>query len=278
MRVGHFAIIPPLEKLPTPSLIYGENITQYRLLYTSFDNGALIDSSIRFQFDQHKLFIRNDIFHKQIDFMISYDIEKGVGDHVLCIDAKKKQISTSISAKTIPYPLLNYILPYLYSIESTGLLFHSCSIRINDSVYLFVGPSETGKSTTSILFDRYKTDLFDIEVLNDEKNALLIENDNVLGVGMGGSARFHSDNGGKLKGLFFLEQAEFCNVSSISKIEALLRLQQVMFLPFGIREFLEFATDSTLALLDRFPPKLFKFTKTPDMPEWFIKNVVEAES
>lgn len=278
MRAGHFAIQSPLEASPSRAFDQNNNLTYYQLLNTRFDKSEFSDSDIRFQFDQHRLYISSDIVNKQIYFMISYDKAKGIGDHFLCIDAKNKLINISINSRTIPYPLLNYILPYLYSIECTGLLIHSCSIKTNDSVYLFVGPSETGKSTISILFDRYQTDKFDIEVLNDEKNALLIENDDVRGVGMGGSARFHSDNGGKLKGLFFLEQAESCSISPISKVEALLRLQQVMFLPFGIREYLEFATDSTLALLDRFPPKLFKFTKTPDMPEWFIKNVVEAES
>ena len=205
----------------------------------------------------------------------------------LLINSNTKTIQTCIFAwnqtwywSLLGHPLQSMIMPYVYAVDNTGILFHSCSIKIKENVYLFVGKSETGKSTTSLLFDSYfnKREMLECIVINDEKNAYIIKSAEIYGANGGGSAGFHSDETGVLKGIFFLEQSSKCALAEINKTEAFLRLQQVIYLPFGIQKFMEQSADETLKLLDKIPAKIFKFTKSPDMPEWFIKNVVEAES
>lgn len=170
------------------------------------------------------------------------------------------------------------IYPYINSMLNVGETLHSCSVLIHGKVYLFAGISEAGKSTIATLFKEHFAFYPDIgTVINDEKN-LISPSNIVCGTPWSGEGGFCSAITGPLRAVFFIQKYDVCGIEDIAAIKAFTMLQQVHYSPYGVLHLMEQSADNLLRLVNSFPPRIFKFTKSLNTPEWFIKNVVERES
>lgn len=263
-----------------------KNDSADRVTYNVLE-GKVVDivggSSVSVNTDSFKWLVKSDSDNKTIIIFIRSKEGAHIYSQRLLIDAAEKIITTEIltwndcwQRSLICYPLINCMLPYLYSIENIGLMFHSASVKIKDNVYLFLGVSGAGKSTISQLFNEVSQNK-KLTVINDERNVLVLKSYHIYGIGEGGSAGFHSQETGLLCRILFLEQADSCSLITISPSAAFLRLQQVYFAPYGIQYLIEQSVEELINLTNRVPMHVLKFSNSRETPEWFIKNVVNAK-
>ena len=120
------------------------------------------------------------------------------------------------------YLLTQYVFPYYVMKLKTAIWMHGSSIKYNHSAYLFSAPSGTGKSTHAKLWKRY----VDCEIINDDKNIIILENEKLVIYGNPWSGKHHRDNNisAPVKAIVFLSQAKENAIKSISPKEAIVKM------------------------------------------------------
>lgn len=96
---------------------------------------------------------------------------------------------------------------YNYLINKNGLLIHSSCVAYNGYCYLFSAPSGTGKSThTQLWLEKFK----DAKILNDDKPAVLIEEDGIYACGtpFSGKSDLSINEKYPVKAIIFLNRGE----------------------------------------------------------------------
>lgn len=96
---------------------------------------------------------------------------------------------------------------YSYLITRGGLLLHSSCVVYNGYSYLFSAPSGTGKSThTQLWLKKFE----DAKILNDDKPAILIEEDGIYAYGtpFSGKTDLNLNEKYPIKGIIFLNRGE----------------------------------------------------------------------
>jgi len=116
-------------------------------------------------------------------------------------------------------------------------LVHSSGVIKNGWAYLFVGPSEAGKSTVARLSQQY-------QVINDEINIvnLCTEIPTLEGTPFNGLYRDKTMGKAPLKGIFILNKASFHGVEKISGGKAIKPLTKEIIPPIGLEEELQSST------------------------------------
>lgn len=123
------------------------------------------------------------------------------------------------------------------SVHNQSYLVHSSGVIKDGFAYLFVGPSESGKSTVATLSQKY-------QVINDEINIVSITSDppSLEGTPFNGLYRDKKKGKAPLKGIFLLNQALFHGVEKISGARAVKPLTKEIIPPIGLDEELSPAT------------------------------------
>ena len=117
----------------------------------------------------------------------------------------------------IEYLLTQYALSYILS-ENNAIIMHGSSLLYKDLGIIFTAKSGTGKSTHSRLWQKYS----DAVVINDDKNILKIENDELILYSSPWSGKHKLDNNihHKLNALIFLYQRKDNYIEKLSKMKA----------------------------------------------------------
>jgi len=112
-----------------------------------------------------------------------------------------------------------------------GFLIHSSAVIANGRGFLFVGPSEAGKSTVAELSAHH-------HVLGDEMNLVRFEADGPVLVGTAFNGLFKNKRPGEapLAGVFLLKQAQAHALTPLSLIEAVPALAAEIVPPLGLNE------------------------------------------
>jgi hypothetical protein len=153
-----------------------------------------------------------------------------------------------------------------------SFLVHSCGV-INDGWgYLFVGPSEAGKSTIAGLSQNF-------HVLNDEINIidLSTETPTLEGTPFNGLYRVKKMGKAPLKGIFILHKSAFHSVEKITGGKAIKPLANEIIPLIGLKEELSSHTymemmDAAKKIYDKVP--VYKLNFLPDSGFWkLIKEI-----
>ena len=143
-----------------------------------------------------------------------------------------------------------------------GLLeVHACGIKDRGGVLLFTGQSGAGKSTTARLWSRVEPRsviLSDDRILLDPRGGDAVR---AFGTPWHGTARFGSPGYGRLKALFFLEQAGSSEALPIHPAQAAARLFTRTFPPIWDREMTERVMSACADVAERIPAFILRFTR-----------------
>jgi hypothetical protein len=143
-----------------------------------------------------------------------------------------------------------------------GLLeVHSCGVKDRRGVLLFAGHSGAGKSTTAKLWNHFHPDrtiLSDDRVLLDPRGFGPIR---AWGTPWHGLGRFASNSEGKLRALFFLEQARVSEAIPIHPAEAAARLFTRTFPSIWDRDQTAIAIAACGSVTERIPAFVLRFRK-----------------
>ena len=128
------------------------------------------------------------------------------------------------------YLLTQYVFPYYAMKLKAAVWMHGSSISYKNKGYLFSAPSGTGKSTHTRLWKEFVS----CETINDDKNIIVLENDELMLYGNPWSGKHHLDNNisAPLKAIVFLYQAKENTIREISKKEALMKIMPQIIQPF----------------------------------------------
>ena len=123
-------------------------------------------------------------------------------------------------------------------------LIHSSGVIKDGWGYLFVGPSESGKSTVALLSQKF-------QVINDEINIVNLNSDTPILEGTPFNGLYREKKAGKapLKGIFILNQAPFHGVERIGGGKAIKPLAQEIIPPIGLDE--ELSSTTYLKMMDK---------------------------
>jgi len=114
--------------------------------------------------------------------------------------------------------------------DRDGCYMHSSGIVFNEKGFLFVGHSEAGKSTTSLMMKKHGGEILCDDRIIIRKNP---EGLKVYGTWSHGDVPDISPNSAPLKGIFFLEQSEENKIIPIDdKLEVIRRLLACLIKPF----------------------------------------------
>ena len=115
------------------------------------------------------------------------------------------------------YLLTQYALSYILGLNN-AIIMHGSSLVYKDLGIIFTAKSGTGKSTHSRLWQKYS----DAVVLNDDKNILKLENDELILYSSPWSGKHRLDNNiyHKLNALVFLYQRKDNYIEKLSKMKA----------------------------------------------------------
>ncbi len=118
--------------------------------------------------------------------------------------------------------MVQYAFNHLIEECEQAFLIHGSSILYRDNGYLFTAPSGTGKSTHTNLWK----ELYGVLHINDDKNTILIENNELYLYGTPFSGKHGRDNPihAPLKAVIFLQQGKINEVSRLTPKEAFVRL------------------------------------------------------
>ena len=143
-----------------------------------------------------------------------------------------------------------------------GLLeIHGCGVRDGSGVLLFAGHSGAGKSTLAKIWHTHVPDatiLSDDRVLLDPRE---LSNVAAFGTPWHGTGRFGSRTNGRLRALFFLEQAPVSEATRLHPAEAAARLFTRSFPPIWDREATERIVKACADVAERVPAFLLRFRK-----------------
>lgn len=176
-----------------------------------------LDELIPFKINENKKLYKKDniIIQEQLDSgnVIGYIeyIDKLVKIYLLKDDANTE------------YLLSQYAIDYLICKYFGGILFHSSIVIKDDICVAFTAPSGTGKSTM-----RRKWCQNGAICINDDKNALILENDNLVVYPTPWSGKHHLDNNifHKLDAIVFLSQARNNEFYEIKLADAFKKILQ----------------------------------------------------
>jgi hypothetical protein len=116
-------------------------------------------------------------------------------------------------------------------------LVHSSGVIKDGQGYLFVGPSEAGKSTVARLSSEYQVINDEINIVNWKGPVTMLE-----GTPFNGLFRDKSQGKAPLKGVFLLNQAPFHGVEKVSGGKAIKILANEIIPPIGLNEELDSLT------------------------------------
>ena len=153
--------------------------------------------------------------------------------------------------------------------QNEGIMVHGAAIKYKGAGTVFLGPTESGKSTLSRL---WKED-GDAIALSDETIVIRKHNQRffVYGTPRGGSEKIMEPVRAPLKDIFFIKHGSNNQIKSISKSLALQKLLPQIFLPFWSKERMDNILRLSQDLIDSFGGKEFTFVKDRSAVE-FIKN------
>jgi hypothetical protein len=164
------------------------------------------------------------------------------------------------SRSALEFPLDELLFQRRWSKD--GLLeVHSCGVKDRTGVLLFAGQSGAGKSTTARLWSHFHPDrtiLSDDRVLLDPRGSGPIR---AWGTPWHGLGRFASNSQGKLRALFFLEQARVSEAVPIHPAEAAARLFTRTFPSIWDREQTAAAVSACGSVTERVPAFVLRFRK-----------------
>ncbi|MCH5180760.1 MAG: hypothetical protein J1F32_06075 [Erysipelotrichales bacterium] len=128
------------------------------------------------------------------------------------------------------YLLTQYVFPYYMMKIKHAIWMHGSSIAYNGCGYLFSAPSGVGKSTHTRLWREY----VNCEMINDDKNIIVFEGNELKLYGNPWSGKHHLDNNisAPLKAIVFLYQAKENVIRKISAKEALMKIMLQIIQPF----------------------------------------------
>ena len=120
------------------------------------------------------------------------------------------------------YLLMEYALVYFVLKNKNAIFIHSSAFSYHDKGILLIANSGTGKSTHARLWSRYEN----ITQINDDKNLILYENDQLMIYGnpFAGKHLVHQNIVVPLTHLVFLHQSKENEAKILSKREQLLSL------------------------------------------------------
>ena len=134
--------------------------------------------------------------------------------------------------KKTGYKIMNLIIPRLYYTAArqkrdvSSMIVHSCGIKRKSGVFLFCGPSETGKTTVARSCQAENG-----QVLNDEMNFIQVFNEErtppvCCGLPIVGGIPEKSNLYGPLACIINLKQSKTTSYRTIQKTDAYLRLMR----------------------------------------------------
>jgi hypothetical protein len=126
------------------------------------------------------------------------------------------------------YPLDRFLFTSLIS-DVGGIMLHACGLIVDGSALLFVGPSESGKSTTAMLWNKHE----DVTVLSDERVVARKQFDRyrLYGTPWYGTAGLYSPQSSLLKAMFFLKQGSMNEAVQLGPMQAVASLSRCVFWP-----------------------------------------------
>jgi hypothetical protein len=133
--------------------------------------------------------------------------------------------------------LLSHICFEQVIINNNGLLMHSSFIKtVEGDGILFLAPSGGGKSTQASLWEKYNN----AEIINGDKSAIKIENNNVLAYGLpwAGTSNIYINEKANLRALVFLEKSNDNCAVPINKMEAIKKIINFSYAPIWYSDYL----------------------------------------
>ena len=112
---------------------------------------------------------------------------------------------------------------YSYLVSRGGLLLHSSCVVYEGKSYLFSANSGTGKSThTQLWLKRFS----DAKIINDDKPAVLIEEDGIYAYGtpFSGKTNLNINEKYPIKGIVFLNRGEVNTIDYMNSKEAIFNI------------------------------------------------------
>lgn len=145
---------------------------------------------------------------------------------------------------------VEYILygSYFYDtlLKYNGFMLHSSCVIVDNEAYLFSAPSGTGKSTHTQIYLKVFKDR--AKILNDDKPAIIIENDKVFAYGtpFSGKTALNLNEHYPIKGICFIERSNYNFIEEMSSTKAIYNI-----LNQTIRLLTEDKTDILLNYIDK---------------------------
>ncbi len=147
-------------------------------------------------------------------------------------------------------------------------MIHSCAVIAAGSGFLFVGPSESGKTTAAINSSAH-------HVLGDEMNLVMGNPAGLLLEGTPFNGTFKAKKPGRapLRAVFLLQQAPHHRISAINSSEAATLLAAEVVPPVGLDqipgpETVPAMVDSAVAIIEKVP--VFRLELMPDPGFWNV--------
>jgi hypothetical protein len=151
---------------------------------------------------------------------------------------------------------------------SEAFLVHSSAVIAKGSGFLFVGPSEAGKTTAAMNSTAH-------HILGDEMTLVLPEDESILLEGTPFNGTFKEKKPGKapLRAVFLLKQASRHRISTMDKAEAASLIAAEVVPPVGLDqipgpETIPAMVDMAACILDRVP--VFVLELLPDPGFWAV--------
>lgn len=121
---------------------------------------------------------------------------------------------------------------YTKLLKYHGFMLHASAIEVDGKAYLFSADSGVGKSTHAKLWKKFLGDE-NAQILNDDKPAVVIEDDSCLAYGtpFSGKSPEHLNRKAKIQGICMLERGAENRIWRISGREALLLLMRQVIWP-----------------------------------------------
>lgn len=106
-------------------------------------------------------------------------------------------------------------------IKHNGFLLHSSCVVVDNYAYLFSAPSGTGKSTHTQLYLKIFGNR--AKILNDDKPAILIENNKIMAYGtpFSGKTDLNLNEAYPIKGICFIERGNTNHIEEMPSIKAI---------------------------------------------------------
>lgn len=216
------AIIQILDKLVLLDLKYEKNFININKYIKDGNPSYKMITKVNEPIKDDKTFINETKYTKEyiLSDNTKYVVHKNIDGNIIgTINYVDNQILINLidDSFNTEYLLSQYGLVYIISKED-ALLMHGSSLRYKNKGIIFTAPSGTGKSTHSRLWQKYA----DCEVINDDKNILLLKDDKLYLYPSPWSGKHHLDNNiiNTLDYVIFLYQNKTNVLTKLKPIEA----------------------------------------------------------